>query len=198
MSSEEYINQVNRLIDLQNIYLQIFLTMIALILGFIGIIQWRLNTKQLEQLKEQTKQETINEIEESLEVSSLADFKLELEREREKEREKVEEQFNYLSYNQFDFELEKLSNEDTIPLWHLTYLLDIHKSNILLSINNFNYYVLRLESLISVAYAHKKIDINSPHIAKIVLKLSEFEKTFNEKSEKLENFKNIISYYQKN
>lgn len=192
MNSEEYVNQVNRLVDLQNTYLQIFLAILAMVLAFIIFVQWRLNDKQLEQLKEKTKQETIREIEKNLGVSSLTEFKSDIE----KQIQSVEIEQQWLEANQLWYELTKLFNEDDIPLWNLTSLMDIYKSQFLKSINNFNYLVSRIESQISILHTEKKIDIHSRHIDKVIQKMDEFESTFNEKSEKLESFQNQISCYR--
>ena len=50
MTSAEYVSQVNRLMDLQNNYFNIFITILALTLGFLGILQWRITDKQIDKM----------------------------------------------------------------------------------------------------------------------------------------------------
>ena len=57
ITSEEYVNQVDRLISLQNVYLSIFLAVLAIILAFVGVLQWKLSTKQIEKIKDSIDQE---------------------------------------------------------------------------------------------------------------------------------------------
>lgn len=194
MNSEEYVNQVNRLVDLQNTYLQIFLAILATVLAFIVFVQWRLNDKQLEQLKEKTKQETIKEIEKKLGVLSLTEFKSDIQN----KVEDVGEEHYRFGHSQLDYELTKMYIGNELLLWQLVYLMDIYKSQILKSYNDFNYFVSRVDSLITTFSNgnDKSVDFHSPHIDKIIQKMSEFESTFNEKSETLESFRNTISYYR--
>ena len=51
MTSAEYVSQVNRLMDLQNNYFNIFITILALTLGFLGVFQWRITDKQIDKMK---------------------------------------------------------------------------------------------------------------------------------------------------
>lgn len=59
MKSEEYIEQVNRLMDLQNLYLTIFLTILGMVIAIAAFLQWRMSEKQMKQIKETTKAELI-------------------------------------------------------------------------------------------------------------------------------------------
>lgn len=192
MNSEEYVNQVNRLIDLQNTYLQIFLTILAMILAFIIFVQWRLNDKQLKQLKEKTKQETIREIEESLGVSSLTEFGNNVQVNVE---DVVKEHYMF-GHTQLYYELTKIFNEKELSLWKLTYIMDVYRNQILKSYNDFNYFVSKIDSLIlTFSNGNEKItDIHSPLIDNVIQKMSEFESTFNEKSEALESFRKHVSH----
>lgn len=194
MTSEEYVNQVNRLLDLQNTYLGIFLGILGAVIGIMGIFQWRFSSRQMEQLKEKTKRETIREIEEYLGVSSLAEFK----RNIENNIDNIGKNYDAFEDAQLDYELNKLYMQDEIPLWHLTYLMDIYKCHILKSFKNFDYVVSRIASLIFVGNNENKIDMNtqSAHINNIIRKMTEFEKKFNENSEKLERFRNEIKYHK--
>lgn len=194
MNSEEYVNQVNRLMDLQNVYLQIFLALVAIVLGFLGFLQWRLSTKELDNLKEKTKQETIREVEKALGVSNLNEFRSNI---KEKVDDVEKEQYRF-GYAQLDYEITKLYNGNELLLWQLTYIMDVYRNQILKSYNDFNYFVSRIDSLILTFPDgnEKSIDIHSRHIDNIIQKMSEFESVFDEKSEALESFQNHVLYYR--
>lgn len=68
MTSAEYVSQVNRLMDLQNNYFTIFIAILAITLGFLGILQWRITDKQIDKIK--------NEIHESIYRQYRDDFEL--------------------------------------------------------------------------------------------------------------------------
>lgn len=192
MNSEEYIDQVNQLINLQNNYVQIFIALIALIIGFIGYLQWRISQNQIEKLKEKTKKETVKEIEKALGVSSLDKFKKDIHR----KIDNVEKGYSELGLKQIDYELTKIYNEDEPSLWHLECLMDVYKGIILKDIKAFNYFVSKIDDLLSGTYNDKKIDIHSRNIDNTINKLSEFENEFIEKSQELYRLKSLISYYR--
>lgn len=194
MNSEEYVSQVNRLMDLQNVYLQVFLAILFSVIGFIGFMQLKHSDKKIEQLKEKTKQETIKEIEKTLDVASLAEFK----RGIQNEIEYVESNHDWFEANQLDFELTKMFNSDNIDLWYLNYFTGVYRNHILKSINNFNYFLSRVDSLITNPEIGGRINIYSPQIDEFIQRMSEFESTFNEKSEKLESFQKHLLYHRKN
>lgn len=62
VSNDQYVDAVNRSMDLQNMYLGIFLAVLAIVLGFVGVLQWRLSSKQIETIKVDTRKSTIDEI----------------------------------------------------------------------------------------------------------------------------------------
>lgn len=68
MTSAEYVSQVNHLMDLQNNYFTIFIAILALTLGFLGILQWRITDKQIDKIK--------NEIHESVYSQYRTDLEL--------------------------------------------------------------------------------------------------------------------------
>ena len=70
MTSEEYIDAVKMMMENQDRYFNWFLIILGTFLVFVGVVQWRFSSKQMEQLKERTKQETIKEIEDNLGVST--------------------------------------------------------------------------------------------------------------------------------
>lgn len=192
LTSEEYINQVNRLMDLQNIYLGVFLTILIAGIGLVVLFQWRFTSQQMEQLKEETKQETIAEIERDLGGSSLVELKSNMQ----DQIKEVERKHYLFGYNQLHFGLTNIANEEKPSLWNIVYLMDIYESSILKGLNDFNYFVSRVDSLIFIAHQEGKIDIRSQHIDNVVEKMSRFESALNESSEKLQSFKNQLSYHR--
>lgn len=194
MTSEEYVDVVNMMMENQDRYFNWFLVILGIFLIFVGVIQWRFSIKQIEQIKEKTKQETIREIEETLGVSNLYEFKKDMQN----NFEDIENKRDFFESAQFDYELNKLYVQDRIPLWHITYLMDIYKVYILKSFTNFDYVVSRVSNLIFIGDNEKKLDINlqSDHIDNIIWKMAEFEKNFNEKSEKLKKMRNEINFYR--
>lgn len=59
MKSEDYIQQVNRLMDLQNTYLVIFLTILSVVITVAVVLQWRMSESQMKKMKDSTKAELI-------------------------------------------------------------------------------------------------------------------------------------------
>lgn len=51
MNSEEYVQQVNRLMDLQTTYLNIFLWLIGSLIAVALIMQWRISNKDIDKLR---------------------------------------------------------------------------------------------------------------------------------------------------
>lgn len=194
MTSEEYVNQVNRLMDLQTTYLNIFLWFLGVVIAIMLALQWWLNSKQMKQIKELTRQETIKEIEKTLGVSSLEEFKTYINN----DIKNLEKENNSFGQAQLDYELTKFYTEEKEFLWHISYLMDIYRNNILSSFSDFNYFVSRVDNLISVSYLEKEIDIDiqSKHIDNIIDKMTNYESTFNKKSEILERFQNQIKYFR--
>lgn len=189
MTSEEYVQQVNRLMDLQNTYLQVFLWILGAAISILALIQWRFTSQQLNKLKEKTKQETIKEIENLLGVSNISDLNREIE--------EVSAKQDSFQYHFLHNSLNELFNEEKAQLWKIVQLLDTNKDHILKSINNFNYVVSRIDGYIVTLNDmrdEKLIDYNSTHIDKIIERLSRYENEFNEKSEELREFKNAIAY----
>lgn len=194
MASEEYVDAIKMMMEHQDRYFNWFLAILGIVLVFVGFVQWRFSTKQIEQLKEKTKQETIREIEESLGVSSLIDFKSDIQ----KKVEKIEKKNYEFGHSQMYYEFTKLNTEKKDFLWHIPNLMDVYKNNILSSFNDFNLFVSTVGNLIIVSHTQetKIIDINSPHIDKILKKMTDYESKFNKKSEKLERFQHEITYFR--
>ncbi|WP_193063497.1 hypothetical protein [Oceanobacillus oncorhynchi] len=69
MTSDEYVNQVNRLMDLQNAYMGIFLAVLGVVLAIMGFLQWRLSDKQVEKIKSETEKKLLDQFNYKLEGS---------------------------------------------------------------------------------------------------------------------------------
>ncbi|MGH2064785.1 hypothetical protein ACRCJ1_00100 [Aerococcus sp. L_4] len=205
MTSEEYVNQVNRLMDLQTTYLNIFLWFLGIVIAIILALQWWLNNKQMEQIKVLTKQEVIKEIEESLGVSSIEEFKNDVKKQVTnlkydmhnqvgdivKERDRTDAARLY-------YELIPLQYEETF-LWRIPLIIDAYNTYISDNIRNFNSFVSDISGLITVTQNEGKLNegVNSPHIDIIIDRLTEIEKGFNEKSNQLEHLNKLIKMYKR-
>lgn len=62
MASHEYIEIVTLMMEKQDMYLMWFLGIFSIVLVFVGVLQWRLSSKQLSQIKSETKKEAREEI----------------------------------------------------------------------------------------------------------------------------------------
>ena len=78
MNSEQYVESVKQMMSQQNNFFAIFLAILAIVLTFAGILQWRLSNKQIQQIKEETRAETIADIEKIISVSDLHKLKDEI------------------------------------------------------------------------------------------------------------------------
>lgn len=70
MTSAEYVSQVNRLMDLQNNYFTIFIAILAITLGFLGILQWRITDKQIDKIKNEIHESVYNQYRTDLELTN--------------------------------------------------------------------------------------------------------------------------------
>lgn len=205
MTSEEYIEQVNRLMDLQTTYLNIFLWFLGIVIAIMLVLQWWLNSKQMKQIKELTKQETIKEIEESLGVSSLEDFKHDvkhqiknIKRDINNQVEDIEKERDKSDATRLYYEIVQLQFEEKF-LWRIPLIIDAYSRYISDDIRNFDSFVNQISGLITHTQneGELKEGINSPHIDRIIDKLTEIEKGFNEKSNQLEDINKLIYLYQR-
>lgn len=204
MNSEEYVNQVNRLMDLQTTYLNIFLWFLGVVITIMLVLQWWLNSKQMNQIKELTKQETIKEIEEILGVSSLEDFKRDVKNQVKdlksdiKNRvEDIERERDRSDAAQLYYEIIPLQYEEKF-LWRIPLIIDAYSRYISDNIRNFNSFVNNISGLITVTYNEGKLKegVDSKHIENIINKLTRIEEEFNEKSESLESLNKLISSFR--
>lgn len=205
MASEEYVEQVNRLMDLQTTYLSIFLWFLGSVIAIMLALQWWLNSKQMKQIKELTKQETIKEIEESLGVSSLEDFKNDMKNQVKHVKDDIKNQVKDIEKerDQYDatrlyYEIVPLQYEEKF-LWRITLIIDAYNRYISDNIRNFNSFVSMISGLITHTQNEGKLKegINSRHIDRTIDKLTEIEKGFNEKSNQLEHLNKLIHIYRR-
>ena len=202
MSSSEFTETILSMMENQDRYFNIFLTILGIVLVFAGVIQWRLSSKQIEEIKEKTKKETITEIENLLEVSNLIEFKNDIHNRLESYDSDVslitndiEKRRNKFEYNLLGYELIQLHNKEHF-LVNIVYLIDIFDEYLSSSLGDFNYFVSRVESLISIRYREKSLNIQLNDIDVIIEKMDKIESSFNERSEKLKQFKNHLKLYR--
>lgn len=69
MTSEEYVQQIDRLMSLQNTYFTIFIAIIAIVIGFIGFLQFRISDKQIEKIQNETEENLLDQFNSKLEES---------------------------------------------------------------------------------------------------------------------------------
>lgn len=200
MKSEEYIQQIETLMNNQNNYVNWVIGIVSLLVAVLGITialsayyQWWLNTKQMQRLKEDTKKEIIKEIEDSLGGSSLENFKTDIEN----KVEKIEKERNMDDASRLYYELIPLQYEETF-LWRISLIIGAYHTYISDNIRNFNSFVRDVSGLITVTQNEGKLKegIDSPHIDNILNTLTEIEKGFNEKSDELEQLKRLIDFYR--
>ncbi|MER2040787.1 MAG: hypothetical protein ABS913_02430 [Desemzia incerta] len=200
MKSEEYIQQIETLMNNQNNYVNWVIGILGFLVAVLGIViavaayyQWWLNTKQMQRLKEDTKKEIIKEIEDSLGGSSLNNFKTDIEN----KVEKIEKERNTDESSRLYYELIPLQYEETF-LWRIPLIIGAYHTYISDNIRNFNSFVRDVSGLITVTQneGKSKEGIDSPHIGIIINTLTEIEKGFNEKSDELEQLKRLIDFYR--
>lgn len=205
MTSEEYVEQVNRLMDLQITYLNIFLWFLGIVITIMLVLQWWLNSKQMKQIKELTKQETIKEIEESLGVSSLEDFKRDtktqvedLKRDIQTQVEDIERERERSDATRLYYEIIPLQYKEKF-LWRIPLIIDAYSRYISDNIRNFNSFVSSISGLITNTQNNGELKegINSQHIDRIIDQLTEIEKGFKEKSNQLEDLNKLIDIYRR-
>lgn len=194
MTSEEYVNQVNRLMDLQTTYLNIFLWFLGVVIAIMLALQWWLNSKQMKQIKELTRRETIKEIEESLGVSDLNSFKIDIE----KQIENIKKDRDETEANQLYNKIVLLQYEEKF-LWRIPLIMDEYNRYISDNIRNFDFFVNNVSGLITHTQNEGKLKegINSDWIDKILQEMTRIEVGFNGKSESLESLNKLISIYRR-
>lgn len=187
MSSEEYVNQVNRLMDLQTTYLNIFLGILGIATGIFLVFQWRYSDKQIEKVIEKTKNETIEEIEKILGINNLGDFRDSLDN---KFASKDKENLEY-AQNQFEFCVQIILHDGKSQLWRLPNALKAYKTYLTRDIQFFDYTMSRLN--LSLTSAKNKIDFNDPYFGLMIDTLMRYEAEMHQQSVELIHLRNQLN-----
>ena len=189
MTSEEYVNQVNRLVDLQNTYLSIFLTILSIILAAVLYFQWRLSNRKIERIKLSTKAETIAEIERILDVSSLKEFKNDIEGKLWREGEDI----FLTAQSHFEYTLQEVRRSDTNEIWRISSALRVFEHYMTKDFQIFNFTISKIRTLFTELSRTKKLDYYDPEISLMLDILSQFEIKLTRKSVELEKLKYEIN-----
>lgn len=189
LTSEQYVESVKQMMNQQSIFFSIFLAILAIVLGFIGVIQWRLSSKQIELIKKDTIKETEKDIADKLNVSSISEIpqlieskvKLEL-----KDYDKMIDRFNSNEIDyQFRFRLDLyqvMEADNWLPKAYM--LLDIYKTLLANDIGTFNMYINNLIHSISkkIQEGYVFSDQEKYMLKEIREKLSSIENKYDENS----------------
>lgn len=194
MTSEEYVNQVNRLIDLQNIYLGIFLTILSIILAAVLYFQWRLSDKKIEKIKLSAKSETVSEIERILGVSNLEEFKNDIEG----KIWRVSEDVFVTAQSHFEYALQEVRRSENIEIWRITYALRVFECYMTQDFQIFNFTVSKIRFLFDELSETKELNYYDPEISLMLDVLFQFEMKLTRKSVELEALKNDINVGREN
>ena len=66
MTSDQYIESVKQMMSQQNVYFGVFLAILAIFLGFMGVLQWKLSSKQVDEIKRKSVDSALTEMEDRL------------------------------------------------------------------------------------------------------------------------------------
>lgn len=190
MTSEEYVAQVDRLMNLQTVYLNIFLVILFGVLGFIGFLQWRLSKERIEKLKQETKVETLNEVKKELGITNIKSFKLDLE----KQIDDIRVDRETTEGTQLSNKIILLQYQEDI-LWRIPLTMEDHWNYLSRDIRNFENCVNQVSGLITHLFNEGKLQegIESKRIDNIINKMDIIEKNFSQKSKSLDDFKKLIN-----
>lgn len=183
MTSEEYVAQVDRLMNLQNTYLSIFLGILGLATAIFVVFQWRYSDRQIEKVIQKTKRETITEIEGLLGVSKLSEFKDRLDL---KDKENID-------YAQSQFELYTLAvlHEGNSNLWLLPNALKAYKSYLTRNMEAFDYNMAKLNRIFTDG--ENKFDFSDPYFGLLVDTLMRYEAEMHQESVELMHLRNQLN-----
>lgn len=189
MTSEEYVNQVNRLIDLQNIYIGIFLTILSIILAAVLYFQWRLSDKKIEKIILSAKSETVSEIERILGVTSLAEFKNDTDGDIWREKEDV----FVTAQAHFEYSLQEVRRSEDIEIWRISSALRVFERYMTRDFQIFNFTVSKIRSLFDELSETKEINYHDPEISLMLDILFQSEMKLSRNSVELEKLKHEIN-----
>lgn len=103
LTSEEYVQQVDRFMNLQNLYLGIFLGILAIVVAIFGVFQWRLSDEQVEKIKNETEKKLLDQ------------FNIKLEESRENNKQIVLNSTRYPLFQTIDLILMTDIRIDSLP-----------------------------------------------------------------------------------
>lgn len=191
MNSEQYVESVKQMMAQQNNFFAMFLAILAIVLTFAGILQWRLSNKQIQQLKEETRAETIADIEKILAVTDLYKFKDEVNAplvDRIEKETKLSKDFLHYEHASLDLAFLGLYRSP-FPMSDLLIIIDVYYLYLKRDIGNLNYFVSRVESLIENPETNLSKEGNLVIFKRITERLSDIESSFNQDSVRMENLK---------
>lgn len=198
MNNDQYVESVKQMMNQQNAFFGVFLTILTLVLGFIGILQWRVSDQQLKKIKNEMKQETIKEIEEKLnqkiipEIYSTIDLKYKnIISDLEAKLEKTLKVSNRFEHNYLDNQLRKLYFEKDFMV-DLFYLMRTHREYLQEDSQNLNLFIWRMGELIYFKIQREDQTITKKDTNEIIEHLEFIASVFPEEPEHLVYFKNAI------
>lgn len=193
MYSEQYVESVKQMMNQQNVFFSVFITILAIVLGFIGIIQWRLSSKQIELIKQQTKKEVEKEIAQKLGVDEIVEFPKMVKSQTETEISIIQESIQELTEAMVDFKhkywlsetdkfrngVTKIHGKDFDSLSNFSIHLRIYKSIIENDIGNFNFFINNLSHWVSNNEKYAMSQMGQFQTKEIIKDLKLFEKNLN-------------------
>lgn len=163
MSSDQYVESVKQMMNQQNVFFSIFLAILAIVLTFVGVIQWRLSSKQIELIKQQTKEELEKEIALKLGVQEIIEFPKEnrkyvsskiesVQAESQNNREaleKLRKQIINKENLRIRNDVVQASSSKEPNLYNFEVILHTYQELLDIDLGLFNYYLNNLSSWIS-------------------------------------------------
>lgn len=192
MNSEQYVESVKQMMSQQNNFFAIFLAILAIVLTFAGILQWRLSNKQIQQIKEETRAETIADIEKILNLSDLHTLKDDIRMPLINSIETATQAANgFLDYEHLSLDLIFLNlYRSPYPMADLMVVIDVYTPYLRRDIGNLNHFVSKIEKLVNNSDINLSDEGNIPRLKLVYDKLSVIESSLNQKSFRIDNFKN--------
>ncbi|GEM_PF-3355436 len=198
MNSDQYVESIKQMMNQQNIFFGVFLTILALVLGFIGILQWRVSDQQQKKIKNEMKQETIREMEEKLNQKIIPEIYSTIDEKYKNIISNLESQLennlkisNRFEHNYLDNQLRKLSFKEDFMI-DLFYLMRAHREYLQEDSQNLNLFIWRMAELIYFKIQRDDQNITKEDTTKIIEHLEFIASVFPEEPEHLVFFKNAI------
>ena len=166
---------------------------------FAGVIQWRFSTKQIEEIRRRAKEETIEEILSELSISSFSELNKDLEARfstNKKEVNYVKFKLREYQFSQLEYEVTKISQREVF-VGRLSYLLDVYRNFLVENPDFFTRIVEKYDSIISIRYHEKKLDINDRLIDAIIEKMYSIDSDSGNTSEQVRRLSSSVAMYRK-